>query len=103
VCLLHENALPHPAEKITKLLEKFGWENLDHAPYSSNLAPSDFHLFPKMKEFLGDKQMTTDEDVKETVTDWLDGLEADFYDKGIVELVQLLDKCLNCNGVYIEK
>jgi hypothetical protein len=47
--------------------------------------------------------MATDEEVKETITDWLNGLAAIFYEKGIVKLVQCLDKCLNRNGDYIEK
>jgi histone-lysine N-methyltransferase SETMAR len=64
LCLLHDNARPHTAEKTTKLLEKFGWENLDHPPYSPDLAPSNFHFFPKMKEFLGSKRMATDGEVK---------------------------------------
>jgi hypothetical protein len=38
--------------------------------------------------------MATDEEVKDTVTDWLNGLAADFYDEGIVRLVQRLEKCL---------
>jgi hypothetical protein len=41
--------------------------------------------------------------VKETVMDWLNGLVADFYDKGFIKLVQRLDKCLNLNGDYVEK
>jgi histone-lysine N-methyltransferase SETMAR len=101
-CLLHDNAQPHTAEKTTKL-EKFGWENRDHPAHSPDLAPSNFHLFPKMREFLGGKRMATDEEVKEIVTDWLNGLAANFYDEGIVRLVQCLDKCLNCKGDYIEK
>jgi hypothetical protein len=40
--------------------------------------------------------------VNETVTDWLNGVAADFYDKGIVKLVHRLDKCLNRNGNYVE-
>jgi hypothetical protein len=84
-------------------LEKFGLENIGHPPYSPDLAPSDFHLFPKMEEFLGGKWMATDEEAKETVTDWLHGLAADFYNEGIVKLVQRLDKCLTSNGDYIEK
>jgi hypothetical protein len=48
---IHDNTRPHTAEKTKKLLEKFGWENLDHSPYSPDLAPSDFHLFPTMKVF----------------------------------------------------
>jgi histone-lysine N-methyltransferase SETMAR len=84
-------------------LKKFVWVNLDHPSYSLDLAPSDFHLFPKGKEVLGGRQMSADEEVKETVTDWLSGLAADFYDKGIVKLVQNLDKCLNHSGDYVEK
>jgi hypothetical protein len=39
--------------------------------------------------------------VKESVTDWLYGLACDFYDKGIVQLVHCLDKCLNSNRDYV--
>jgi hypothetical protein len=49
------------------------------------------------------EKMVTNEEVKETVTDWLSGLAADFYDEGIVELVQRLDKCLSRNGNKAEK
>jgi hypothetical protein len=94
---------PHTAEKTTKLLEKFGWENLDLPPYSPDLVSSDFHLFPKMKEFLGSIRMATDDEANETVTGWLNGLSADCYDEGIARLVQRLDKCLNWNGDYVEK
>jgi hypothetical protein len=40
--------------------------------------------------------MAADEEVEETVTDWLHALAA-------VRLVQRLDKCLNRNGDYVEK
>jgi hypothetical protein len=36
-----------------------------------------------MKEFWGTQRMATDEEVKQTATDWLNGLVADFYDEGI--------------------
>jgi histone-lysine N-methyltransferase SETMAR len=88
--------------KNDKVVGKFGWENLDHPPYSPDLVPSDFHLFPKMKEFLGSKWMATGEEVKETVMDWLNRPSANFCDEGIVKLVQRLDKCLNLNGDYAE-
>jgi hypothetical protein len=65
--------------------------------------PSNFQLSPKIKERLGGKWMAIDEEVKETVTDWLNGLVADCYDEGIVKLVQRLDKCLNHNGDHVEK
>jgi hypothetical protein len=56
-----------------------------------------------MKEFLGGKEMATDEVVKGTVTDWSNGLAADFYNKGIVNLTQRLDRCLSHNGETMQK
>jgi hypothetical protein len=47
--------------------------------------------------------MATDEEMKEAVTDCLNGLEADFCDEGIMKLVQHLDKCLNRNADLVKK
>jgi hypothetical protein len=43
------------------------------------------------------------EEVENTATDCLNGLAANFYDEGIIRLMKRLDKCLNCNGNYIEE
>jgi hypothetical protein len=51
LCLFHDSAQIHTAEKITKLMEIFGWENPDHPPHCPDLVPSNFQLFPKMKSF----------------------------------------------------
>nr|CAH7735858.1 unnamed protein product [Callosobruchus chinensis] len=58
----HDNARPHVSRQTTALLD---WKLLDHAPYSRDLAPSDFHLFPKLKQHLGGQRFSTDEEVKE--------------------------------------
>jgi hypothetical protein len=52
----------HTLEKIDKVVGEIWLENLNHPPYSPDLAPSDFHLLRKIK------QMANDVDVKETVT-----------------------------------
>ncbi|UYV64613.1 hypothetical protein LAZ67_3001318 [Cordylochernes scorpioides] len=54
VLLVHDNALPHAARTTQTLLENFKWEIFTHPPYSPELAPSDFHLFPALKLRLGD-------------------------------------------------
>jgi hypothetical protein len=41
---------------------------------------------------------TQAEEPQETITDWLNGLAADFCIWAIIKLVQRLDKLLNCNG-----
>jgi hypothetical protein len=101
--LLHNNARPHAVARTQAMLQEFGWEVFEHPAYSTDLVPIDLHLFPKLKEFLGRKRMETDAEVKETVTAWLNGLAAEFYDEGIVKLLSRLGKCLNLYGDCIEK
>ena len=66
--MLHDNARPHTARLAQVLLrEQFHWDIYEHPPYSPNLAPSDYFLFPKMKEHLAAKRFTSDDDLKNTV------------------------------------
>jgi histone-lysine N-methyltransferase SETMAR len=51
--------------------------------YSPNLAPSDFHLFPTLTEFLDGRRFKNNEEVKDDVKQWLNGLAAEVYDEGI--------------------
>jgi histone-lysine N-methyltransferase SETMAR len=93
--LLHDNVRPHAAAETQAMLQKFGWQVFEHPAYSPDLALSDFHLFPKSKEFLGGRCFKSDEDVKDAVMEWLNGLAAEVYDEGIQKLVTRYDKCLN--------
>jgi hypothetical protein len=58
------------------------------------LAPSDFHLFPKLKEFLGGRRFKSDVVAKDAVKEWLNGLAAEVYNEGIQKLVTRYDKCV---------
>jgi len=44
ILLLHDNAQPHSAAQAQDLITSFKWEQMDHPPYSLDLAPSDYHL-----------------------------------------------------------
>ncbi|GBP87493.1 Mariner Mos1 transposase [Eumeta japonica] len=48
IILLHNNARPHVAVPVKNYLKTLDWEVLPHAPYSPNIAPSDYHLFRSM-------------------------------------------------------
>jgi histone-lysine N-methyltransferase SETMAR len=100
--LLHDNARPHAAARTQAMLQNFGWEVFEHPAYSPDLTPSDFHLFPKLKEFLGGRRFKSDE-VTDAVKEWLNGLAAEVYDEGIQKLVTRYDKCLNVGGDYVGK
>ena len=51
--LLHDNARPHTARVMEKLLRTFRLDRLKHSLYSPDLAPSDSHLFGPIKNHLG--------------------------------------------------
>ncbi|GFX65247.1 hypothetical protein TNCV_4821381 [Trichonephila clavipes] len=79
--LFHDNASPHTSRKTRNLIEYFGLEVLNHAPYSPYLASSDFHLFWYLKHSLGGKRFSDKEEVKADVNSWLSDHAADFFEK----------------------
>jgi histone-lysine N-methyltransferase SETMAR len=97
VMLLHDNARPHAAARTQTMLQEFGWEVFERP----DLAPSDFHLFPKLKEFFGGRRFKSDEEVRDAVKEWLNGLAAEVYDEGIQKLIARYEKCLNVGGDYV--
>jgi len=49
--LLHQDNVPaHTALSVTWYVASLGWTVISHPPYSSDLAPCDFFLFPTMKK-----------------------------------------------------
>ena len=50
ILFLHDNAPAHLALATQKKLTYLGFQFLDHPPYSPDLAPSDYHLFPGLEK-----------------------------------------------------
>jgi len=50
VLFLHNNAPAHRALATQKKVACLGFQCLDHPPYSPDLAPLDYHLFPALKK-----------------------------------------------------
>jgi histone-lysine N-methyltransferase SETMAR len=103
VMLLRDNVCPHAAARTQTMLPEFGWEVFEHPAYSPNLAPSNFHLFPALKEFLDGRCFKSNGEGKHAVREWLNGLTAEVCDEGIQKLVTRYDKHLNVSGDCVEK
>jgi len=73
VLFLHENALGHRTLVTQKKLAYLGFQCLDHSSYSSDLAPSDYHLFPGLKKQLKGRHLSSDAEVIAAAETWLDG------------------------------
>ncbi|UYV76778.1 hypothetical protein LAZ67_14001999 [Cordylochernes scorpioides] len=83
VSLVHDNARQHAARTTQTLLVNFKWEIFTHPSYSSDLAPSDFHLFPALKLHLGGKQFANDDEVQAEANHWLRKQDTAWYNSGI--------------------
>ncbi|UYV62568.1 hypothetical protein LAZ67_2001115 [Cordylochernes scorpioides] len=80
-----------------------GFELLPHAPYSPDLAPSDFHLFPHLKKSLAGIHFRSDEEVIDAVNPFFESLETSFFLEGITALEHRWKKCIDLKGNYVEK
>ena len=99
----HDNARPHTSLETHTALDRLGLRTLPHPPYSPDLAPSDFFLFPKLKDYLKGNRYETDEDVKNAVLSWCRDKAADFFADGIQQVVRRWRLCIERDGDYVEK
>jgi histone-lysine N-methyltransferase SETMAR len=78
VLFLHDNAPAHHTLATQKKLAYLGFQCLDHSSYSPDLAPSDYHLFPGLKNQLKGRHFSSDAEVIAAAETWLDGQSSDF-------------------------
>ena len=60
VLFLHDQATAHRALATQKKLAYLGFHCLDHPPYSPDLTPLDYHLFPGLKNQLKGRHFSSD-------------------------------------------
>ena len=58
-----DNARLHIFSNTYELLE-LGWEVISHPSYSPDLAPSDYHLFRSLQNFLNGKNFSNNDDLQ---------------------------------------
>lgn len=92
VFLLHDNARPHSARKTLDLLHQFDWDVFSHPPYSPDLAPSDFFLFPQLKAHLGGERFRNNAELEAAVNTFFSQNDANWYANGLqkLELVEVI-------------
>jgi len=55
---------------LAALLES-GFEETSHPPYSHELTPTDYHLFPNLKKHLHGQRFSTVDEFKYMIEEWL--------------------------------
>lgn len=103
ILFLHDNAPAHKAHKSMTKLEQLGYELVLYPPYSPDLAPSDYYLFPNMKRMLQGKRFYSNEDVEAQTTAYFEELPKSYYKTGIEMLQKRWTKCIELKGDYVEE
>jgi len=85
VLFLH-NAPAYWALATQKKLAYLGFQCLDHPPYSPDLAPSDYHLFPGLKKKLKGRHFSSNAEVIAAVKTWLEGQPSELFLSGLQKL-----------------
>ena len=98
--LLHDNARPHVHSNVRNFLQSKGLTEIDHPPYSPDLAPCDFWLFNYIKERLDDEPCA--ETLAKSVTDILSSIPVSEYNKTFKKYIERLEFCVLAEGDYFE-
>ena len=93
-----DNEPVHNSILVTNYLTKMGIKTVPHPPYSPDLAPGDFWLFPKLRDY----RYETIEEMKEAVTKVIDTLTQEDFHGAFHKLFERYNTCIAAGGDYFE-
>ena len=96
------NARPHASGAVSDILEMYGWQVLPHPPYSPDLSPPAFDLFPKLKKPLRGERFRSVKEVSNEVTRVIRRINNEGVLTGIQDLPKRWTAMIKHNGDYIE-
>ena len=102
VRLLHDNAPAHTSAIVTAFLKKEKVTVLPHPPYSPDLAPCDFFLFPKLKAFLAGRKYQSRQALGSAIHQYLITVPKSAYCDTFKKWIHRLKLCVSSHGEYFE-
>ena len=89
----------HISILVTDYLTKMGIKTVPHPPYSPDLDPCDFLLFPKLRGY----HYETIEEMKEAVMKVIDTLTQEDFHGNFQKLLEWYNKCIAAGGDYFKE
>jgi len=100
--LHQDNAPAHNALSVKQFLANKNITVLQHPPYSPDLAPCDFYLFPKIKSVLKRTHFVLVENVKAKTAEILNSLTEHDLQNCFEHWQHHMQLCVNSEGNYFE-
>ena len=101
VLLLQDNAPCHKTLAVGRKLAELGIKEIDHPPYSPDLAPSDYYLFRVLKQHRKGRPCTSHEEMDRQVRAWFASKPGTFYAAGIDALKERSERVVEARGAYL--
>ena len=100
--LLHDNAPSHTAIVATQFPAKNRVTVINHPPYSPDLAPADYFLFPKIKIALKGEFFEDISTIQQNVTRELKAVPETMFQQAFQRLYERSKICVERGGDYVE-
>jgi len=100
--LHHDNAPAHRAVTTNEFLAKHKIPSLPQPPYSPDLAPCDFFLFPQLKKTMKGRRFDYIEDIQANVMRQLRAITKSDYQRCFLQWQERWNKCIQAQGHYFE-
>ena len=101
--LHHDNASAHTAAATLDFLAENGVQLVSHPPYSPDLAPCDFFLFPLVKNQLRGTRFESPEAVRVAFEEVVSTVVDEQWAAAWTQWFERMRKCLQAGGNYFEK
>ena len=95
-----DNAPVHSAAVVQQFLADRSIKTIAHPPYSPDLAPANFFLFPKVKNDLAGKTQDT---FRSSWEGAIKKLSKDDFATAFEKWIDRCEKCVRLEGNYVEK
>ena len=99
----HDNASSHSAHQTVRFLTNSGAEILGHPPYSPDLAPCDFFLFPTVKNKMRGLHFSSAEAAVEAYEQLVLEVPLEAWKLCFENWFRRMEKCIKYKGEYFEK
>ncbi len=101
--LHHDNAPAYRAEIVTEFLEDNDMQMTPYPPYSPDLAPSNFWLFPKLKDHLRGEWYESQSQLGSVIFQYMKHMSQDDFTSCYQQWQNRLKRCVEVKGEYFEK
>ena len=101
--ILHDNARPHKTKLVREKSDALKIVELGHPPYSPDLAPCDFWLFPKLKKHLSGRKFESRAQMGSAIFQYMKAVPPEDYKKVFYDWIKRLKLVLQHEGEYFEK